>query len=236
MALTNKNNTNGPLFVLKPVSKNKDKKEVEPYFEISKSGEDGKFKVEDNQSINTVSGKLFRIEAKEDEYQGDKYYRARIFLRDGEEGYMLATRLNIAARSLINCLFSLSDFDREISIKYYRSKAGYESFYVSQNGEKVGWKFEASEIPKPQEVSFRGKTIRDFTEVDAFFVEQIRILNEKLASAKSPTQDEREDYEEQEESEAETEEAEEEISENKTSSPKKKTSKNIEEEVETLPF
>lgn len=236
MALTNKNNTNGPLFVLKPVSKNKDKKEVEPYFEISKSGEDGKFKVEDNQSINTVSGKLFKVEAKEDEYQGDKYYRARIFLRDGEEGYMLATRLNIAARSLINCLFSLSDFDKEISIKYYRSKAGYESFYVSQNGEKVGWKFEASEIPKPQEVSFRGKTIRDFTEVDAFFVEQIRILNERLVSAKASPQEEEGDYQEAEESDSEVEDVEVDATETENNSPKKKVKKKEEEEEESIPF
>lgn len=187
MALTNKTNNKGPLYVLKPVSKNKDKKEIEPYFEISEPGEDGKFQVKDDKSINTVSGRLVRIEAKEDEYQGDKYYRARIFLRDGEEGYMLASRLNIASRSLVNCLFSLVDFEKEISIKYYRSKAGYESFYVSQNGEKVGWKFDSQEIPKPQEVSFRGKTIRDFSEVDKFFVDQISILNDKLQELKSPS-------------------------------------------------
>lgn len=241
MALTNKNNTNGPLFVLKPVSKNKDKKEVEPYFEISKSGDDGKFKVEDNQSINTVSGKLFKIEAKEDEYQGDKYYRARIFLRDGEEGYMLATRLNIAARSLINCLFSLEDFDSEISIKYYRSKAGYESFYVSQNGEKVGWKFEASEIPKPQEVSFRGKTIRDFTEVDAFFVDKIQLLNNKLSSVKNSPQEENGSYEEeQDEVEDDIEPVKEEGNEVKTVTSKKKTKEKAwqeeEEESDPIPF
>jgi hypothetical protein len=212
MALTNKSSSSGPLLILKPVSKNKDRKDIEPYYEISEPGPDGKFKARDDKSINTVTGRLVRIEPQEESYEGDTYFRAKIFLRDGEEGYMLATRLNIASRSLINCLFNIQDLDTEISIKYYRSRSGYESFYVSQGGEKIGWKFESDAIPKPTEVPFKGKTIRDFTEVDKFFVEQIEVLNKRIQDNKPSYDTESSDSDQQEEAESEQQDVEEQAS------------------------
>ena len=87
--------------------------------------------------------------------------------------------MNIASRSLLNSFFNLESFDN-ISIRYYLSKTGYDSYYVTQNDSKVTWKFESSELPSPEEITFKGKIIRDFTKIDMFFVEQIKILNDKI--------------------------------------------------------
>jgi hypothetical protein len=233
--LTNQSNRTGTLYVLKPVSRDKDKKALDnPYFEISESV-DGKFKAKDDKSINIVSGRLFRIETKQEEYDGDKFYRARIYLRDGEESYMISTRLNIASRSLINCLFSLTSFDN-ISVKFYRSKAGFESFYVSQNDEKVSWKFDNSELPEPKSVVFKNKTIRDFTDVDQFFADYIVDFNNTVKSTNSAVS---QDEPEVSQAEPEAEQGGEENQENDTpvTSRKGKKNKKFEDsESDVVPF
>jgi len=174
----NNANLSSNLYILKPISKKAGEK-IRPYFEISKS-ENGKWVVQDDQSINKVTGTLFKIEAYEEEYNGDKYYRTRIYLKDNDETYIVPCRMNIASRSLFNSLFSLETFE-DVSIRFYQTKSGYEAFYVSQNEEKVKWKYETDELPAATEVTFKGKVIRDFTDVDKFFVEKINELNDRLS-------------------------------------------------------
>lgn len=183
--LGNKNEKTGTLLILKPVSK-VNGESVKPFFEVSsKNVAENKWVPSTDNSINSISGSLFKIEAVEEEYKGDKYFRVKAIIKDGEEAYLVPFRMNIATRSLLNSFFNLESFEN-ISIRYYLSKAGYDSYYVTQNDEKVTWKFESSELPPPEEISFKGKIIRDFTKIDLFFVDQIKILNEriKLSSAK----------------------------------------------------
>lgn len=183
--LGNKNEKTGTLLILKPVSKINGES-VKPFFEVSsKNVDENKWVPSTDNSINSISGSLFKIEAVEEEYKGDKYFRVKAIIKDGEEAYLVPFRMNIATRSLLNSFFNLESFEN-ISIRYYLSKAGYDSYYVTQNDEKVTWKFESSELPPPEEISFKGKIIRDFTKIDLFFVDQIKILNEriKLSSAK----------------------------------------------------
>lgn len=175
--LQNKNEKSGKLLILKPVSKINGEN-VRPFFEISSKEGDKWIPSEDN-SINSISGSLFKIEAVEEEYKGDKYFRVKAFIKDGDESYLVPFRMNIASRSLLNSFFNLESFDN-ISIRYYLSKTGYDSYYVTQNDNKVTWKFESSELPSPEEITFKGKIIRDFTKIDMFFVEQIKILNDKI--------------------------------------------------------
>ena len=180
--LQNKNEKSGKLLILKPVSKINGEN-VRPFFEIS-SKEGDKWIASEDNSINSISGSLFKIEAVEEEYKGDKYFRVKAFIKDGDESYLVPFRMNIASRSLLNSFFNLESFDN-ISIRYYLSKTGYDSYYVTQNDTKVTWKFESSELPSPEESTFKGKTIRDFDKIDQFFVEQIKILNEKIKSSLS---------------------------------------------------
>lgn len=181
MSLSNSNGGQASnLYILKPVSKNKEGENVRPYFEVSKS-EAGKWVVTEDQGINNVTGTLFKIEAVEEEYKGDKYYRVRVYLKDGDESYLLPCRMNIASRSMFNSLFNLTSFEG-VSIRYYQTKSGYDAFFVSQNGEKVSWKYESQDMPSPEEIPFKGKIIRDFTALDKFFVDNIELLNQKLQS------------------------------------------------------
>jgi hypothetical protein len=177
--LGNKNEKTGTLLILKPVSK-VNGESVKPFFEVSsKDVATNKWVPSTDNSINSISGSLFKIEAVEEEYKGDKYFRVKAIIKDKDESYLIPFRMNIATRSLLNSFFNLESFEN-ISIRYYLSKSGYDSYYVSRNDEKVTWKFESSELPPPEEISFKGKIIRDFTKIDLFFVDQIKILNERI--------------------------------------------------------
>jgi hypothetical protein len=177
--LGNKNEKTGTLLILKPVSK-VNGESVKPFFEISsKDAVTNKWIPSTDNSINSISGSLFKVEAVEEEYKGDKYFRVKAIIKDKDEAYLVPFRMNIATRSLLNSFFNLESFEN-ISIRYYLSKAGYDSYYITQNDEKVTWKFESSELPPPEEISFKGKIIRDFTKIDLFFVDQIKILNERI--------------------------------------------------------
>ena len=177
--------------ILKPVSK-VNGESVKPFFEISsKNVEENKWVPSTDTSINSISGSLFKIEAVEEEYKGDKYFRVKAIIKDGDEAYLIPFRMNIATRSLLNSFFHLESFEN-LSIRYYLSKSGYDSYYVTQNDEKVTWKFESSELPAPEEISFKGKIIRDFTKLDLFFVDQIKILNERIKLNPSKTSEESE--------------------------------------------
>jgi len=179
--LGNKNEKTGTLLILKPVSK-VNGESVKPFFEVSsKDAATNKWTPSTDASINSISGSLFKIEAVEEEYKGDKYFRVKAIIKDKDESYLIPFRMNIATRSLLNSFFNLESFEN-ISIRYYLSKSGYDSYYVTQNDEKVTWKFESSELPPPEEISFKGKIIRDFTKIDLFFVDQIKILNERIKS------------------------------------------------------
>ena len=187
--LGNKNEKSGTLLILKPISK-VNGESVKPFFEISsKNVAENKWVPSTDTSINSISGSLFKIEAVEEEYKGDKYFRVKAIIKDGDEAYLIPFRMNIATRSLLNSFFHLESFEN-LSIRYYLSKSGYDSYYVTQNDEKVTWKFESSELPSPEEITFKGKIIRDFTKIDMFFVEQIKVLNDKikiaLSNPKSP--------------------------------------------------
>ena len=179
--LGNKNEKTGTLLILKPVSK-VNGESVKPFFEVSsKDAVTNKWIPSTDNSINSISGSLFKVEAVEEEYKGDKYFRVKAIIKDKDEAYLVPFRMNIATRSLLNSFFNLESFEN-ISIRYYLSKAGYDSYYITQNDEKVTWKFESSELPPPEEISFKGKIIRDFTKIDLFFVDQIKILNERIKS------------------------------------------------------
>ena len=104
--LQNKNEKSGKLLILKPVSKINGEN-VRPFFEIS-SKEGDKWVPSEDNSINSISGSLFKIEAVEEEYKGDKYFRVKAFIKDGDESYLIPFRMNIASRSLLNSFFNLN--------------------------------------------------------------------------------------------------------------------------------
>jgi hypothetical protein len=183
MALTNGKFTNGPLIFLSTRS-NKvvdgEEVEVDPHFEISRVGEDGKI-ARTAETATEISGDLSKIDFKEREYNEKTTKHVVLFIRDGADTYHLDLTYRLSTRSLFNSLLSLAN-PKGIEIGIYRNKKGFETFSVRQGGEMVKWKHELDAQPKGYKMlNKKGELVKtDYSEVDEFFEAELRALIETL--------------------------------------------------------
>jgi len=180
MALGNSGGNTGTLFILKIVDKDKEKKKVAPHFSITKKV-DGKWTVQP-ETVNRVSGNLSKIEIKEQEYKGDKYNTVSLYLRDGDESYLIDLRFNLPSRSLFNSFASLESYDN-LSVTVYENKSGYTALGLWQGEKMAKWKYKLDELPVPDAVTFKGKEMHDYTKVDEFFTKVLQEIAGKLGGS-----------------------------------------------------
>lgn len=183
MALGNSGNNTGTLYILKIVDKDKDKKKVSPYFSITKKV-DGKWLLQEDK-VNRVSGNLSKIEIKEQEWKGDKYNTVSLYLRDGDESYLIDLRFNLPSRSLFNSFASLESYEN-LSVTVYENKSGYTALGLWQGDKMAKWKYKLDELPVPDAVTFKGKEMHDYSKVDEFFAKVLQEIAGKLGGSQRP--------------------------------------------------
>lgn len=181
MALGNSGSNTGTLFILKIVDKNKEKQRVAPHFTVSKKGASGKYELQP-ETVNRVSGNLYKIDIKEQEWKGDKYNTVALYLKDGEEAYLVDLRFNLPSRSLFNSFASLEEYTN-LSITVYENKGGYTALGLWQGDKMVKWKYKLDELPAPDAVTFKGKEMHDYSKVDEFFTIALREISGKLGGS-----------------------------------------------------
>lgn len=183
--LGNKNQNTGKLFVLKPKTQDADKKKLDtPVFEVREKNETGQWVI--SKTVSFVSGLLTRADIKENDWEGTKYFTVSLYFKDSAEDEMYLTewRLGMLSRAVFNSLLN-ADLSKEVKIGLYTSKKGYPSASVRQGEDLINWKYSLDEVPAPEEVKFKGKIQRDYTETDNFFVEKLRELSARLAGNSS---------------------------------------------------
>lgn len=189
MALGNNQYTNnGPLYLLTPRSKDKNKQDVPPHFEIAHY--EGDQVVKEDRTVTSVGGDLFKVEFKQREFEGNVTEDAVFYLRDksageGGESYRVPIRFGTSGRSLFNAFASLADKDdfSNLQLDYYRSKKGYDSYGLKQNGEKVSWKYELKDMPQPIEIKHpvSGKVLqRDYSAINDFLKAELLKIAAKV--------------------------------------------------------
>jgi hypothetical protein len=140
----------------------------------------------------SVSGNLIGVEPKETVWQGKTIKSVNVTLTDGDQIYFVTVPYSNLGRGLMNSLLGLKAFG-EVEISLYQTKPKtdgaktYPAVSLRQGGEIVRWRYSMDELPKPQEITFKGETMRDFTAVEAFLAEQLKELN-KVIKATAPVQ------------------------------------------------
>jgi hypothetical protein len=167
MALGKRTNENLNFLILKVKSKDADGKQVPPYFQVTKKV-DGNWVVQEEEPTN-VSGQIVKVEKAVTKFNNEEIPRINLYLRDGEDLYLLELRYTMLSRSILNSLLSLEDISKTVEISLYVNKKSYASVFVQAGGKPLSWKFSLDEQPKPEVVKFKGKEQRDFTAVDNFF-------------------------------------------------------------------
>lgn len=187
MALGNKNQENtGELYVLKVKTTDENKKPLaSPVFEVLEKNENNKWEITD--TTPSVSGVISRVDVKEGEWEGNKFHTVSVLFKDHveNESYLCDFKMNMMNRSIFNSLLN-ADLSKDVKIGLYTSKKGYPSASVRQGEELINWKYSLDEVPAPEEVKFKGKIQRDYTETDNFFVEKLRELSARVAGNSAP--------------------------------------------------
>ena len=199
----------GELIILKPKNKNEEGKQVKPYFQISRKGEDGKFVVSPDTSISSVTGTLQNIKFKEGVWKEEPYNIIQVFVRDQEELYLIDLRFGSGVRGLLNAILSL-DSTNDIEISVYENKKGNTAYSLTQGGNRVDWYYTkdsaptVGEVPKAREYQGKGgKTEYALTAVDQFYIEKVKAHAEIICGGSSNSQHEETEIPRQEQEEDE---------------------------------
>jgi hypothetical protein len=171
------------LYVLNLVEKTENEA-VKPYFKVLEKNEETEKWVDTGNQITDITGDLASVSVSSFEYKGDEIKKVNLLIVDEEakEAYLIGLSFKTASRSLLNSLLSLEN-NKGVTIKVYRNKKGKVSFYTTQNGDRVAWKFAIEELPQPLEITHpkTGALIsRDYSEVNDFFVAEIEKAADRL--------------------------------------------------------
>lgn len=185
MSLGNNNDNNGKLFVLKVKTTDENKKNLaNPVFQVLEKNEENKWVI--TNTVPSVSGRLSKVDVKESVWEGDTYYTVSALVKDdaAEESYLVDFKMNLMNRSIFNSLLNI-DKSKDIKIGLYTSKKGYPAGSVRQGENLIDWKYSLDQVPKADEIEFKGKVMRDYTAVDSFFITKLREFGASLSSVVS---------------------------------------------------
>lgn len=185
MALNKGNSMYGdkPLIIVRTSTRDESKKEVSPFFCTSRKNEEGKY-IRDSETFSGIAGDLISLWVENVEWEDQKSKVAKLVLSDESAGelYLMDLRFNMLNRGIFNSILSLNSTEG-ISIDLYTNNKGYASSIVKQNGERVSWKHDFSDLPKPEKI-INPKTqqvvLTDYTDIDNFFEEGLSKLAEAL--------------------------------------------------------
>lgn len=156
-------------------------------FVVKTRDEAGKFAEVDK--VFDIGGNLIKVEPQKTEWQGKTIESMLINLVDGDDFYAISFPYGIATRAFFNALLSLKTFEG-LEIGTYMTKPkseggkSYPAIALRQNGELIKWKYSLDDLPKVKEITFKGQTMRDYSETDAFFNAQLVELNKTIKAPK----------------------------------------------------
>lgn len=157
-------------------------------FVVKARDEAGKFVEVDK--VFDIGGNLIKVEPQKTEWEGKTIESMLINLVDGDDFYAISFPYGIATRAFFNALLSLKTFEG-LEIGTYMTKPkseggkSYPAIALRQNGELIKWKYSLDDLPKVKEITFKGQTMRDYSETDAFFNAQLVELNKTIKAPKS---------------------------------------------------
>ena len=197
MGLGRNNITAGKAFALSLKFKRGDAFLDKPEFKVQEKVDD---KYVDAGYEHDVAGDLVGLFIKESEWEGSAIRNYTLALKDqalNEIYFVQASLGSMVGRGIANSVLALTEETLEnVSIGLYASKPNadgkvFPQASVRQNDEIVRWKYGMDELPKPEEIQFKGKTQRDYTAAEIFLYDGLKALAEVIQNA-SPQESESE--------------------------------------------
>lgn len=164
-----------------------DKKAGTIHFEINQ-GKDDNGNSKPPLIKRDYSGRLKEVKIKNYEYEGKPKEKIQFIFVDGDSEVWIEAGWSIVSKGILNTIDG-ADSIGEVMIALYKNKKGYASAFVEVNGQKVGWKYQQTQLPAAEKKMVRGEEVFDDYEQIQFYKSKIipeinsKIQNEFLVEA-----------------------------------------------------
>jgi len=173
--------SNKNLFSVRVITKDKDKKPVDPHFSFVQKVE-GVYK--EVQTSTSFNGNVTSVTTKLEEYQGNPLKKVIVKVEDESDVYYVDFNYTILSRSVFNTLLNVA-LGESVKFSIYLAKANPQGKRYPQislwrpvegqeKDEMIRWKFQVDELPPTKKVRVKGQDITDTEDVDNFFEAEIQ--------------------------------------------------------------
>jgi hypothetical protein len=138
-----------------------------------------------------IEGTLVDLEIRDDEYQGKKYKKLCLMIKDGAETFQLQMKLDSGYGYAFCSIIPNADLKLPMKIvptyKEDEKGKGKAGMFVNQNGKALKWYYTRDnphDLPLLEQTEFKGVTMWDNTKQQAFF---LKMLTEKIRPAIVPS-------------------------------------------------
>jgi len=153
-------------------------------------------KKDDPHLFSYVDGVLIDVQPFEGEYEGNKTFRVRFILDDGEnEIWLESGRYTGFTRDVVNCLSTLDVITSVRLTPYLSEDENTKKKYIrgavrvgADFSVKLEKRFKGGEMPKIQVVKVGKKDVFDSSELDEWTDTLIEIVKKKIKAVPAPTQ------------------------------------------------
>lgn len=164
---------------------------VNAFFGMSEKVE-GKWQT--TQRFDTLEGMLTGISTGEFTYNNDTKKTLKMVFTDASgERVQVESTFTFLAYNVINTLYGIQDFGKQIRFKLYVRRGDKDSpaVYIECGGERASWAFEPSQLPKAARVTVGKKEVIDDSEVVDFYERLVNEIAARLSKTPKPvTQEE----------------------------------------------
>ena len=164
---------------------------VNAFFGMSEKVE-GKWQT--TQRFDTLEGMLTGISVGEFTYNNDTKKTLKMVFTDASgERVQVESTFTFLAYNVINTLYGIQDFGKQIRFKLYVRRGDKDSpaVYIECGGERASWAFEPSQLPKAARVTVGKKEVIDDSEVVDFYEKLVNEIAARLSKTPKPvTQEE----------------------------------------------
>ena len=164
---------------------------VNAFFGMSEKVE-GKWQT--TQRFDTLEGMLTGISVGEFTYNNDTKKTLKMVFTDASgERVQVESTFTFLAYNVINTLYGIQDFGKQIRFKLYVRRGDKDSpaVYIECGGERASWAFEPSQLPRAARVTVGKKEVIDDSEVVDFYEKLVNEISSRLSKTPKPvTQEE----------------------------------------------
>jgi hypothetical protein len=164
---------------------------VNAFFGMSEKVE-GKWQT--TQRFDTLEGMLTGISVGEFTYNNDTKKTLKMVFTDASgERVQVESTFTFLAYNVINTLYGIQDFGKQIRFKLYVRRGDKDSpaVYIECGGERASWAFEPSQLPRAARVTVGKKEVIDDSEVVDFYEKLVNEIAGRLSKTPKPvTQEE----------------------------------------------